>query len=184
MAKKIGAIASLSIIGILIIVTIILANVKINYSVNCANPTTVYVSYSNNGGAKVSNEQANKIVDIINNSSKENTLSALFNGNLNKKAELKKATSNQKISSTSGFYVEYSYENAQKLMDGKEEYKNNDNTVLYQRLVFTVNSANETTETKVYVFTDLKSEYYSYYYTVEANFYDLYNYLVECGLNA
>ena len=184
MAKKIGAIISLSLIGILIRATIILANVKIDYSVNCADPSSIWVSYSNKPYNKVSDEQANKIVGIINNSSKENTLSALFNGNLNKKAEIKGVSGNKTPASNTGFYVEYSYETPQKLMDGKKEYKDsNNNTVLYQKLVFTVNNVNESKETTVYVYNTLSSEYYSYYYTVDANFYDLYNYLVECGFN-
>ena len=65
MAKKIGAIVSLSLIGVLIIATIILANVKINYSINCENPTAVWVSYSNKAYNKVTDEQANKIIDYI-----------------------------------------------------------------------------------------------------------------------
>ena len=184
MAKKIGAIVSLSLIGILIIVTIILANVKINYSINCETPTSIWVSYSNKAPNKASEEQTTKIVDYINNASKENTLSALFNGNLNKKAEITGVSGNKSQPSTSGFYVEYSYENPQKLMEGNKEYKDSKgNTVVYQKLVFTVNNLDEKAETTVYVYNQLDSEYYSHYYTVEANFYNLYNYLVECNLN-
>lgn len=185
MAKKIGAIVSLSLIGILIIVTIILANVKINYSINCETPTSIFVSYTSNGQTKVSNEQANKIVDYINNASKENTLTALFNGNLNKKAEITGVSGNKTQPTAKGFYVEYSYENPQKLMEGNKEYKDSKgNTVVYQRLVFTVNNLDEKAETTVCVYNKLDSQYYSHYYTVEANFYNLYNYLVECGLNS
>ena len=38
MAKKIGAIVSLSIIGVLILATIIMANVNVNYSIKCEKP--------------------------------------------------------------------------------------------------------------------------------------------------
>ena len=66
-----------------------------------------------------------------------------------------------------------------------KEYKDSKgNTVVYQRLVFTVNNLDEKAETTVYVYNKLDSQYYSHYYTVEANFYNLYNYLVECGLNS
>ena len=65
MAKKIGAIVSLSIIGVLIIATIIMANIKINYSINCSTPDKIYVSYNNSGFTAVTSEtQANKIVEI------------------------------------------------------------------------------------------------------------------------
>ena len=43
MAKKIGAIVSLSIIGILILATIIMANVNVDYSIDCAAPTQVWI---------------------------------------------------------------------------------------------------------------------------------------------
>jgi len=180
MAKKIGAIASLSIIGILIITTIILANVKINYSINCNTPTEVYVSYSNRSGKLANAEESNRIVEMINNSSKENTLSALFNGNLNKKAEIKKESNNKSLPSNPGFYVEYSYSTPQKLMDGDKEYEG---APTYQRLIFTVNNNSESNNVNVYVFEKETSEYYSYYYSLDADFYDLYNYLVECGFN-
>jgi len=181
MAKKIGAIVSLSLIGVLIIATIILANVKINYSIKCETPSAVWVSYSNKAYNKVSDEQADKIIDFINNASKENTLSALFNGNLSKKAEITKAeSSNKKPASNSGFYVEYSYSTPQKLMYGNKAHESG---ATYQRLLFTVNNINESNEVSVYVFENNKSENYSYRYTLEANFNDLYNYLIACGLN-
>ena len=181
MAKKIGAIVSLSLIGVLIIATIILANVKINYSINCENPTAVWVSYSNKAYNKVTDEQANKIIDYINNASKENTLSALFNGNLSKKAEISKAeSSSKKPASNSGFYVEYAYNTPQKLMYGNKAHESG---ATYQRLLFTINNTNEVNEVSVYVFSTDTTEYYSYYYTLEANFNDLYNYLMACGLN-
>ena len=185
MAKKIGAIASLSIIGILIITTIILANVKINYSINCKQPTEIWVSYSNQSYQPTkSSEHANQIYSIINNSSKENTLSALFNGNLNKKAEIKTVSGNKSLPSNNGFYVEFSYSAPQTLMDDNKEFKDsNDNTVSYEKLVFTVTDVNESKDVNVYVFNKTTSQYYSHYYVVDANFYELYNFLIENEYN-
>lgn len=179
MAKKIGAIVSLSIIGILILATIIMANIKVDYSINCATPTAVYVSY-NSSTERDAQDYTDKIVKFIENASNEKALTALFNGTLGKKAEVF-AVSEKTIPTNSGFYVRYRYENAQKLMDGKEVYKNsNDESVYYDDLVFTVNNVEGFSVVKVYVVQDsANSMKYTYYYEVEADFENLYNYLDE-----
>lgn len=174
MAKKICAIVSLSVIGVLILATIIMANVKVDYGVRCANPTTVYVCYGSNAERDVK-ESKNEIVSLINNASKESSLTALFNGTLNKKAKVVTASSvGKSIPSTNGFYVRYRYENDQKLVD------NNDKTVYYQDLVFEVNDLAGTNIVKVYVVPNSQnSSVYTHYYELEANFEALYDYLVE-----
>ena len=85
MAKKICAIVSLSIIGILIIATIVLANVSVNYGVVCASPNVVYVQYEDEALRNATSDK-DEIVNYITNASQEKMLSALFNGELNKKA--------------------------------------------------------------------------------------------------
>lgn len=186
MAKKIGAIVSLSIIGILILATIIMANVNVNYSIRCETPTTVYVSY---GANTERDAQANKdaIVDYINNASKEKSLTALFNGNLGKKANVVAASSVGKTISTtsSSFYVRYRYNNAQKLMDGKKEYKDsNGNAVYFDDLVFTVSDVDGSAVVNVYVIPDsTNANVYTHYYELEADFTELYDYLVNNNYN-
>lgn len=181
MAKKIAAIASLSIIGILIIATIIMANIKLSFNINCATPDHIYV---NRYTSVNESEKADKIVDLINNASKENSLSALFNGNFDKKAKIVSVSGTKTVPS-SGFYVEFAYNNKQTLMDGDEEYKDSKgNTYTYERLVFTVPSSQEVSIVKVYVIADSNApDSYSYYYELEADFYDLYNYLIENGFS-
>ncbi len=176
MAKKIGAIVSLSIIGILILATIIMASINVNYSVKCATPTHVYVNYNSNDPLKErAVSDADTIVNYISNASKEKALTALFNGTLNKKAKLIAASSNGKtLPSNGGFYVRYRYVNAQKVQD------NNGNDVYYDDLVFTVQEAEGTNLVKVYVIPDsAKASTYTYYYELEADFENLYNYLVD-----
>lgn len=185
MAKKIGAIASLSIIGLLIIATIIMANIKIDFSVNCPTPNNVWVIY-NNGYVEASSIQSEEIVKLINNASKENSLSALFNGNFGKKAEIKAVSGTKTIPSNSNFYVEFAYHNAQDLMLGNEKYEDTDgNTYTYERLIFTVTSSKETSLVNVYIIEDSSAPTtYTHYYELEANLYDLYNYLVENNFNS
>ncbi len=185
MAKRIGAIVSLSIIGILILATIIMASVNVDYSINCAKPSTIYVSYGSNGERDVQSN-ANAIVEYIENASKEKSLTALFNGTLNKKANVVAESSVGKtLPQTQGFYVRFHYENAQKLMVGKKEYKDSNGSVVkYEDLVFTVNDLKGVNVFKVYVIPDsTNSQVYTHYYELEADFEGLYSFLVENDYN-
>ena len=144
MAKRIGAIVSLSVIGVLILATIIMACINVNYGIRCNKPSEIWVRYGSNQEMQaIGHEDA--IENYINNASKEKSLTALFNGTLGKKAEIK-ATNSKTISTNSEeFYVRYRYENSQKLMDGKKEFKTSSNqTVYYYDLVFTVKNLNGT----------------------------------------
>ena len=182
MAKKIGAIVSLSIIGILILATIIMANVNVDYSIDCAKPTSVWVLYNSNDSNKervASDKNAKTIVNFINNASKEKSLTALFNGNLNKEAKLVlESNAGKTVPTTTGFYVRYSYENQQKTKD------NNGKVVAYDDLVFTVSDLEGANVVKVYVIPDsTNSMTYTHYYELEADFEKLYDFLVENEYN-
>lgn len=186
MAKKIGAIASLSIIGLLIIATIIMANIQINYNINCATPDKIYVNYNNGSYSLVTSEtHKNKIVELINNASNESSLSALFNGNFGKTAEVKTESKAKNTPSNADFYVEFVYSTPQDLMVGDEKYQDsNGNTFTYQRLVFTVTKSEEAGIVKVYIIDNNENtKSYTRYYEVEANLSNLYNYLMENNLN-
>lgn len=178
MAKKIGAIVSISIIGILIIATIIMANVNVNYSVKCATPTSVWVQYGSNS-ERNAQDKADEIVDYINNASKEKALTALFNGTINKKPNIVTASSVGKtLPSNSGFYIRYRYENAQKLTD------NNGKEVYYDDLVFEVKDLEGINVIKVFVIPNAQeAKTYTHYYEVEADYGALYSYLVENNFN-
>ena len=181
MAKKIGAIVSISIIGILIIATIIMENVNVNYSINCANPTSVWVQYGSNT-ERNAQDKADEIVEFINNASKEKSLTAFFNGTLGKKAKVIAASSVGKtIPSNSGFNIRYRYENAQKLKEGKKDYKDsNDEVVYFEDLVFMVKDVEGTNVFNVYVIPDSQApNTYTHYYELEADFGALYDYLVD-----
>ena len=167
MAKKVGAIVSLSIIGLLILATIILANLKVDYSVECNKPDSIWVN-----GSSASETEMNEIVNYINNASKETRLVTLFNGEWNKKISL--MTENGTIYyDNDKYYVRYHYSTQQELKVNKETRNET-----YAELVFTVSKIDENVECKVYVIPDAsKSSTYSHYYTIEANFSTLYKYL-------
>ncbi len=178
MAKKVGAIVSLSIIGVLILATIIMACVNVNYSIRCNRPTEIWVSYGTESERNAAGHE-DAIIKYINNASKEKSLTALFNGTLGKKAEIKATNGKTIPTNTDGFYVRYRYENAQKLMYGKKEFKTSSNqTVNYQDLVFTVKNLNGTNLVNVYVVENHATpNTYNYYYELEADFAELFNYL-------
>lgn len=178
MAKKIGAILSLIIIGAVIIAAIVMANIDIDYSVKCVKPDVIYVQTSTDT-IKVSNNQRDKIVELISGASKENVLTALFNGELGKKAEI--VTSKATLTTPNNFYVRYKYTTKQDLVVDGKIYKNADGkTETYEELVFVVNPFDEEAEFKVYVIPESDSaNVYSYYYNLSANFKDLYDYLSE-----
>lgn len=193
MVKRITAIVSLSIIGILIIATIIMANVDVNHKINCNNPDSIYVQYSSNGIREVDDEIYDGILERINNASKESSLTALFSGTLSEKPAIvtNSTTSATTVPSTSDFYVSFVYNNPQKLMDGNNEYKDADgNSVYYKELIFSVNSTDDMQEVRVYIIPyynadgdfNTNNSYYRYY-LLNANFADLFNYLVDNNFN-
>ena len=119
MAKRITAIVSLSIIAILIIATIIMANVDVNHKINCNNPDYIYVKYSSNNLREADEEIYDGILDRINQASTESSLTALFSGTLNDKPTIvtNSTTSATSVPSTSDFQVSFVYDNPQKLME-------------------------------------------------------------------
>lgn len=177
MAKRIGAIVSLSLIGVLIIATIIMANVSVNYKIYCNDPKYVYVQYQSNSDVGTTQEQKDAIVNYINNASSEKSLIALFNGNLNNYAEVVKE--NGSLPKNLSFYVRYVYENEQTLKLKKKDYKDSEGkTYGYTELVFTVTQEQGKQTRKVYVITDSSNpDEYNFYYNLDADFEELYNYL-------
>ena len=177
MAKKIGAIVSLSIIGILILLTIILANVQINHRIDCEKPQHVYV-YSNGIASGASQEEATKIVDYINNASKEVWLSAFFGGTLNDNAKVVANKGTISISADS-YYVSYVYNEEQTVKVNNKAYVDAEGkTCKFEELLFEVNNASGKNEVKVYIVPYAENNLkYTHYYTVNADFSDLYNYI-------
>lgn len=198
MGKRIGAIVSVTIIGILIIATIIMANINVDYRIRCATPDAIYVQYGSNTEHVTTEEQESRIIDLINNASKGNALEALFSGNLFGKAEITtvRSTINNSTSSTTpttsgNFYITYHYNTPQVLKYGNDDYIDSHGTVYYYKeLVFEVSNQDGESDFSVYIrpyYTETTSTSntgtaytgtgYAKRYTLSANFTDLYNYL-------
>ncbi len=203
MAKKITAIVSLGVIGALILATIIMACITVNHNINCATPTNgVYVITSSvsvaNSGTRAKDEQAETIINYINEASKESSLTALFSGRLFSSAELKTSSSSVSNIRTGGttlttpssagysYFVCYKYSTPQVLMDGntKITYTDDDGNEVsytYQELYFGITETDGVAEVNVYVISDeltnTTTYKYYYYYVLYADFDELYSYL-------
>lgn len=178
MAKKIGAIVSLSIIGILIIATIVMANININYGISTSSPNEIYVQFGNTAPFRADADQKSEIIDLIGSASQENSLTALFSGDLGKHAKI--TTSKSTLSpSSDNFYVRYSYNEAQTLKEGKSKFVDGDGkSYTYKDLIFEIKDVEGETEFRVYVIPDTnKKMAYTHYYTLEADFERVFSYL-------
>lgn len=179
MAKKIGAIVSLSIIAILIVLTIITASVSVNHKIECENPQKIWV-YTSGVEQGVEEGEHSKIVELIDDASKQNCLSAFFAGNLDATAEVVTEAGTVTIDKDK-YYVRYHYAEEQDLKQGKSVYKDGDGkTYKYEDLLFEVQDTNGVATVKAYVVPDTNASAglkYTHYYNVWADFSDLYNYL-------
>ena len=191
MAKKIIATISLVLIGLLIVATIVMANVKVDYSVRCNAPDDIIVVTPSGSMPDPSTEQEQEIVKLISNASKRSSLSALFDGALFDKARIEDVNSSNAsrttiVKKSNCYYVQYVYNEAQVLKYGKEDYKDaNGSLYYYKRLWFEVPASNEE-EVTVYIVpwfdTDgvnknPKSDNYTKVKKVSADLTALYDYL-------
>ena len=180
MAKKIGAVVSLTIIGILIVATIIMANININYSVPCATPNDIYVQMGSNTAERVADANVKKeIINYISTASQENALTALFNGNMNNYAKVVSGKKGTISTNSSSFYVRYTYIKEQTLKEGDNKFVDEKGkSYTYEDLVFEISNIEGESQVKVYVISDDSNDRsYTHYYLVDADFGDLYSYL-------
>lgn len=176
MAKRIGAIVSLCLIGVLVVATIVLANMKVNNNIKYNKPSEVSVIYKGQTESTIRNaEHANKVVKLMQKATEESFLTALFNKTLDEKAELKhyKSTAQEIAKNNNGFYVIFTYDVPQKYTYNGTEY-------YYIDLVFTVNETDGEQLTKVYISEDGTLSY-SKYYELNVDYSEVFNYLTAKG---
>lgn len=182
MAKKVIAIVSLVIIGLLIGATIVLANVNVDYGINCAAPEIIRVLKP---GAKdansTSDQQFKEIKKLVSNASKTSCLSAIFDGTLFDEVSIVEDKTTEINKKSDCYYVQYVYStNPQTLKEGNKNYKVDGSNYLYKELWFEISNVRGVNEFNVYVVpTDKLSTYSSMHYVVKADYSALYNYLVE-----
>lgn len=190
MAKKVIAIVSLVIVGLLVCTTLVMANVKVNYGVNCASPEIIRVLKPNAKDADTVSEQAQKdIKNYIANASKESSLTALFNGALFDHASVisHKTTPTTIQTKSDCYYIQYVYSTPQTLKEGRGNYKENGKNYLYKELWFEISDAEGVEDFTVYIVPYLdslgaenfNSKISAKHYNVKANYSSLYEYLTK-----
>ena len=178
-AKKIGTIVTVSIIGALILATIIMTFVPYSFKMDIATPDRITVyDYSGNKSASGTFSKSDKkdiynnILDKFDKAFEQSVLNAMFNGDLGKKAELK-TRSTQSVSVKTGNYLKFGYDNAQK-------YKVNGGEYSYNQIIIDISyTEGEFQTVKAYIVdsTNPFENYSKHYYEVEANFTELANYI-------
>lgn len=187
--KKVISIIILSLVGLLITATVVLAIVPIttynpvssdvNYVVVYKNSATNYNMYLKDS------EQAKKLVELNEKSHKQNILSTMFQGALGNKAQLEKVTqaniSSVLNSSNAGYFVEFNYDNAERTLqwEGKDYvYKDGtaDKLAMYDKLVVAINDTSSFAKITVYVVNEGK---YMFKITTHAHQNELFDYISQ-----
>lgn len=180
-AKKVGTIITVSIIGALILATIIMTFVPYSFKMNIATPDRITVyDYSGNKSASGTFSLTEKkdiydeLISRFDTAFEQSVLNAMFNGDLGKKAELK-TRSTQAVSVKTGNYLKFGYDNAQK-------YKLNGIEYSYTQIIIDISyTEGEFKTIKAYIVdsTNMYDNYSKHYYEVEANFTELANYITS-----
>jgi len=116
MKRKLGIIIALSIVGVLIVTTILLSVFTKNYKPEFDN-APYQVTITNSGGSgfyhagtaypEIQKENFDKIVNLFDNSFKQSVLASMLNGNLGNEVEIEYHGST--VPTTSGYRVELKY---------------------------------------------------------------------------
>ena len=177
--KKVLTIVSLSIVGALLLATIILACIPVGSLPKFADPIGVTI-YSNELGVKKVDEddKASNITSKMQSAVKQRCLSAIFNGTL-KNMSIKTMESTIYVprsnSETTKAKFEYKYA-------GKQTMAVNGVKFEYSSLLFEVNENDARDTMKIYVIKDDKtgdSVVYSHLISVDGNYSELFVYINE-----
>lgn len=195
--KRVLAGISLFIVAFVVVATIIMSSIKLDYGVNCATPDTVTVGVGSltSGVKSPDKDQQKAIIKYINEASTQTVLNGLFNGSLGKKAEIQSLSGTNSYTTLTSpsrvnceYFVIYKYNQPQKLKVGKKDYLVDGNPYLYKELYFGIKQTDGETEINVYVNPyfyygkDGQLNYetnYHYYYVLDGDFDGLLRYLKE-----
>lgn len=178
--KKVLTIVSLSIVGALLLATIILACIPVGSLPNFSNPTGVVIYSSELGGGvgKVDeDDKASNITSKMQSAVKQRCLSAIFNGTLkNMSIKTMESTSyvSRSNSDTTKALFEYKYA-------GKQTMTVNGVTFEYTSLLFEVKENDARDTMKIYVINDKTGDsvIYSHLISVDGNYSELFVYINE-----
>lgn len=116
MKRKLGIIITLSVVGVLVVTTILLSILNKNYKpefdstpyeVVISNETDSGFYYGGTAYSDIQKENFEKIVDLFNSSFKQSILASMLNGNLNAEVEIEYEGTT--VPTASGYKVELKY---------------------------------------------------------------------------
>ena len=184
--KKIVPIVSLSIIGLLIITILIMFFAPASHACEIHRPEEIQIYINSSNEKTISADYENReyydtVMNKLDESFKERALTALFNGRLGQKAELKETSGS--ITMSNGVYVVLSYNN------NAITYKNGNNKISAVYVAFELVETSGFESVNAYLIekeedvTSTKMKYH-YYYSMQGDTKDLYDYVKNNLYNA
>lgn len=195
--KLIISISLLSVLGILIITTIVLACLKKDYNVNVNDPYQIRIYSTENSNFyeytfDKEDQEYKDIMKLYNESSVENYLTLFLAGKLNKESYIDNLNSQTSVISNvinknpDHYYVEFVYGELNNLMLNDEPFykAGTDDVVRYNKLLLEVKNTSSVEEVKIYVenysqYSTTNSISSSYQFVTYANQGELYDLIAE-----
>lgn len=183
--KKALTIVALSLVGILVITTIVLGFVTTSFeqvTISDAISVTVHKGTSTQIYYKdTDSDDYNKFVEMYNKQSKQSILKSLFTGAFSEKAEVINETTSMSSKLTSGYWLIYNFDNEQILkIDGKEYVDKTQTTttqVTYKKLAIYIVDTEDMDLVTMYIFDSKSSTTASHTIKVYADLSETYNYI-------
>jgi hypothetical protein len=157
--KKILTIVALSLVGLLIVTTIVLGFIPSDFSQ--LSVTEAYkVTYHKGPQFQVlykdtNADEFNKLVDLFENQSEQSVLKSLFTGAYSNEPSVKNEATSMTTKLTSGKWLVYRFDNAQTLYINGEKHEDKtqtDPTVTFKKLAMSVIETDGLQEVTMYIF--------------------------------
>lgn len=188
MRQKIGLIALLSFVGVLVVTTVVLGVVKKDYMpefTNCAIEITVtdessqhYYAGVNAAYSDSQKEALKQMNELFKNSYKQSVLASMLNGNLNNEVEIEYSAT---MPTQSGYRLMFEVEESVLMQNGSAYHLNEDSEdVVYTQIYFDVEEGAGFNPFNTYVKVQIDESRVAYYkLTTLANTQTLYDYVAE-----
>lgn len=185
--KKVLTIVALSLVGLIVITTIVLGFINVSFeqvTINEAYSLTVYKNGDDQTYLKTDTDTTvfNDLNNLFNKQSEQSILKSLFTGAFSVEAEvINEATTlsqNQKLNN--GYWLVYKFDQEQTLKIDGEEYKDitqKEQTVTYKKLAVSVVKTEDMELVTMYIFSTTASTTATHTIRVYANLASTYEYI-------
>lgn len=157
--KKILTIVALSLVGLLVVTTIVLGFIPSNFA-QVSVTEAVSLTYHNGSAHQIyykgEDEEFDDLVELFEEQSKQSVLKSLFTGAYSNDADVVNETTSMTSKLTSGQWLVYRFDNAQTLYIDGEKYEDDtlgeENTVEYKKLALSVTETDGLQLVTMYIF--------------------------------